>query len=270
MSSALNAAGDPEQSEELLRMGLDLFPDAIHLPMQLAMILADQGRLPEALEVLDGVHPTPQLPEDMQVFLVGLRANLLANVGRWSEAEDVLMEGLGRHPDSSLLHEARETLDRERSRHDAERDLVDSWRTALKPLDGVAAEVDESIGRCGSLMDLPELVVMSARRFWRAYLLRGPVRLQSPDAWAAAALAAVIELDGRRTSAAAVARSMGVRPSTVRSVLRRFRGFLSEQDVELARRAFAAYSNPRLEGLSAHPEGDPDGAKIVQFPTRPG
>jgi tetratricopeptide (TPR) repeat protein len=268
MSSALNAVGDSQQSEELLRMGWEVFPDAIHLPMQLAMILAEQGRLPEALDVLDEVTPTTQLPEDMQVFLVGLRANLLANVGRWSEAEEVLREGIGRHPESSLLHETRETLDRERGRRDAELDLVESWRSTLKPLDGVAAEVDEAIGRCGSILELPELVEMSARRLWRAYLQSVTVRLQSPNAWGAAVMAAVMELDGQRTSAASVARCMGVRPSTVRSVVRRFRNYLDEQDVEFARRAFAAYTNPRLSGLPAqHGQGDTDGARIVPFPS---
>jgi len=248
-------------------MGWDVFPDAIHLPMQLAMILADQGRLPEALDVLDVVTPTTQLPEDMQVFLVGLKANLLANVGRWSEAEEVLREGIGRHPDSPLLYETRESLDRERSRRDAELDLVESWRSTLKPLDGVAAEVDDAINRCGLVLELPELVVMSARRLWRAYEQRVSVRLQSPHTWGAAIVAAIMELDGQRMSAAAVARSMGVRPSTVRSVLRRFRNYLSEQDVEFARRAFAAYTNPRLSGLPAYPQGDTDGARIVPFPS---
>jgi hypothetical protein len=76
-----------------------------------------------------------------------------------------------------------------------------------------------------------------------------------------------MELDGQRMSAAAVARSMGVRPSTVRSVLRRFRNYLNDQDVEFARRAFAAYTNPRLSGLSADPQEDTDGARIVPFPS---
>jgi len=267
LSSALNSVGDSNQAEELLRMGWNLFPDAIHLPMQLAMMLADQGRLPEALDVLDSVHPAPQLPEDMQVFLVGLRANLLANVGRWSEAEEVLKEGIGRHPDASLLHEARETLDRERIRRDAELDLLESWRTTLRPLEGVAAEVDDAIGRCASVLDLSELVVVSARRLWRSYLQRGTPRLQLPDVWGAAAVAAVLELDGQRTSLSAFARSSGVQPSTMRSVVRRFRVYLDEQEFELARRAFGIRSNPRLSAESMHPQGDPDGATILPFPS---
>jgi tetratricopeptide (TPR) repeat protein len=269
MASALNAVGESSHSEELLRMGWKLFPQAVHLPMQLAMILADQGRLPAALEVLDAVSPATQLPEDMQVFLVGLRANLLANVGRWTEAEDVLREGLGRHPDSSLLHEARESLDRERSRRWAELELLESWNKTLEPLDGVAAEVDEAITRCGAVMELPELVVVSSCRLWRAFLHRGSIRLQSPDSWATAVVAAVIEFDGQRTSVAAMARAMGVRPSTVRSVQRRFRRFLAEQDEELARRAFGASTNPRLaEPAVESRRGDEhEDASVVPFPS---
>jgi tetratricopeptide (TPR) repeat protein len=264
MASALNAVGDPEQSEELLRMGSELFPDAIHLPMQLAMMLADQGRLPEALDILNRVSPAPQLPEDMQVFLVGLRANLLATVGRWSEADAVLREGLGRHPESSLLLEAHDTLSRQWDRSRAENRLVESWRSSIEPLDGVGAEVDDSIIRCGSVMELPDLTVIAARRLWRAYVRRGVVRLQSPHAWSTALVLAVLELDGHRTSAAAMARAMAVRPATVRAALRRLRRFIHDQEVELARRAFGAYSNPRLDDPASAAS---DGAEIVAFPS---
>ncbi len=265
MASALHAIGDSDQSEDMLRVGTELFPDAVHLPMQLAMMMADQGRLPEALEVLDRVAPTRQLPDDMQVFLVGLRANLLATVGRWSEADAVLREGLGRHPDSSLLIEAQDSLNRQWNRSRAEDRLADSWRGALDEIDGVAAEVDEAIMRCGSVLECSDLTVLAARRLWRAFRDRDPVRVQTPEPWAAALILAALEVDGRPTAAAAVARSMAVNPTTVRSALRRLRGYLAEQDVELSRRAFGALSNPRLDQPLldlANP------AKVIRFPER--
>jgi tetratricopeptide (TPR) repeat protein len=265
MASALHSMGDSKQAEELLQIGWKLFDDAIHLPMQLAMILADQGRLRAALDVLDQISPVSQLPEDMQVFLVGLRANLLATVGRWSEADEVLREGLGRHPDSPLLLETHDSLNREWSRRQAEQELERSWLASLVTLDGVELEVDETIVRCGSVLDLPELVVLAARRLWRAYLNRGPVRLQSPEAWGTALVAAALQLDGRWSSVAAMARAMASNPNTVRSVVRRLRAFVKEQDPELARRAFASLSNPRLDEPLPAPSS---GAEVVRFPGR--
>jgi hypothetical protein len=264
MASALHAVGDSEQAEEFLRMGSKLFPDAIHLPMQLAMLLADQGRLPEALDVLDHVSPAPQLPEDMQVFLVGLRANLLATVGRWSEADAVLREGLGVHPDSTLLMEAHDSIGRRWNRRRAEDRLTESWAIALEDLDGVPSEVDAAVVRCGDVLELGDITVLAARRLWRAFLTVDLVRLQSPDPWATALVLAVMELDGRRTSAAASARAMAVHPSTVRSILRRLRSFLDDQDIELARRAFGAFSNPRLDDP---PTVLSDSSEVVLFPS---
>jgi tetratricopeptide (TPR) repeat protein len=264
MATALHAQGDPDQAEELLKMGRDLFRDAAHLPMQLAMMLADQGRLPEALDVLDDVSPSVQLPDDVHVFLVGLRANLLATVGRWSEAEDVLQEGLGRHPDSSLLHETHDTINRERSRQLAEQRLVSSWRESLEPLDAVAAEVDEAIVRCCSVIELPEIIALASRRLWRAFFTRTPVRLQSPDPWGVAAVVAVMEFDGHEPSTAAMARAVAVKPSTVRSALARIRGYLSGLDPGFARVAFGSYSNPRLEEHRSRSNRAPN--NVIFFP----
>lgn len=265
MASAMHAVGDCDQSEDLLRMGTELFPDAVHLPMQLAMMMADQGRLPEALDVLDRVTPAHQLPDDMQVFLVGLRANLLATVGRWTEADAVLRDGLGRHPDSPLLIEAHDSLSRHWDRSRAEDRLAASWHGALETIDDVPAEVDEAVIRCGSVLDLSDLTVLAARRLWRAFLERQPVRVQSPEPWAAALVLAALEVDGRPASAAAVARAMSVKPTTVRSALRRLRGYLSEQDVELVLRAFGALSNPRLD---QPPADRANPAEVIRFPDR--
>lgn len=265
MASALHAVGDSDQSEDMLRMGTELFPEAVHLPMQLAMLMADQGRLPEALDVLDRVAPSHHLPDDLQVFLVGLRANLLATVGRWTEADAVLREGLGRHPDSPLLIEAHDSLNRKWNRSRAEDRLAASWCSSLEKIEDAAAEVDDAIIRCGSVMEYPELTVLAARRLWRAFLERDPVRVQTPEPWAAALILAALEVDGRPASAAAIARTMAVRATTVRSALRRLRSYLAEQDVELARRAFGALSNPRLDQPFGHVTNP---AEVIRFPDR--
>ena len=265
MSMALHALGSSGQSEELLRMGRELFPDAAHLSMQLAMMLADQGRLPEALDLLDDIPPDLELPDDLQVFLVGLRANLLANVGRWSEAEEALEEGLGRHPDSSLLLETNDSLHRHRDRRRAEEKLAHSWRSTLAPLDRAPEEVDEAIVNCGSIMELPELVVLAARRLWRAFLASGPVHPQAPDAWAAALVMVVLELDGRRPGGSSMARALRASPSTVRTVARRVRAFLEGMDHEIARRAFATSANPRLEEQPPPQPMAPGPAIVVPF-----
>jgi hypothetical protein len=265
MATALNAVGEIDRAEELLNMGTKLFPEAAHLPVQLAMMLADQGRMPEALDTLDGMSPDVPLPDDMQIFLVGLRANLLATIGRWSEAEAVLEEGLGRHPDSPLLVETHDSITREWSRRRAEDQLVESWRESLEGLDGVPEEVDNAIIRSGMVLELPELTVLAARRLWRAFHARQSVKLQSPDAWSAGLLLAVIELDGQRTTAAGLARATGSNPSTVRSTRLRIRRYIDSLDPGFARRAFGAVSNPRLDDMT---ESVDRPGTVVHFPER--
>jgi tetratricopeptide (TPR) repeat protein len=264
LAIALDAVGESDRAEELLVMGSELFPHAVHLPVQLAMILADQSRMPEALDVLDTVPPSLPLPDDLQVFLVGLRANLLATVGRWPEAEAAIEEGLGRHPGSSLLLEARSAISGEWNRRLAEASLVASWRAALERLDGVPAEVDDAIVRFGMGLELGELVVLAAQRLWRALCDRDPIRLQSPEPWAAALLIAVMELDGSRPSAAAVGRATSCSESTLRSALRRVRQYLEGLDPSFARRAFGAASNPRLDEAAPRRASQRD--TVVRFP----
>ena len=164
IATALNATGEIDHADGFLRMGIELFPAAVHLPIQLAMMMADQGRLPEALDVLEDVTPSIQLHEDMQVFLVGLRANLLATIGRWSEADAVLLEGLHRHPDSSLLLETHDSINREWIRSRAEESLAESWRASLEPVQSVGAEVDEAVIRFGMVLELPDRMAVWARR----------------------------------------------------------------------------------------------------------
>jgi hypothetical protein len=245
-SSALEAMGDAERSEQLLRMGWRLFPEAIHLPVQLAVTLAGQARMPEALDILDEVDVGEKAPEDIRVFLCGTRANLLASMGRWAEADEELRHGLGTHPDSRLLEEAQAAVHRARRRERAEQQLAASWREALRDLDGVAAEVDDAIRDCCAVNEIDELTELAARRLWRAFETTTRVRPHAPILWGTAVVLAALELDGETPNAARYARSFGVRPASVRSALSRLRSYVASLNPEFRARAFSAHTNPRL------------------------
>jgi tetratricopeptide (TPR) repeat protein len=264
MSNSLNALGNADESEGLLRMGWELFPNAIHLPVQLAMLLTDQGRLPEALDALNEVTPGADTPDDVQIFLFGLRVNLLATMARWTEARVLLEEGLERHPSSIFLHEAKESLSQAWEQARAEQELEASWSAGLDPLTGVAAEVDDAIIRCGAVMEVSTLEVLAARRLWRGFMAAVSVCPHAPDPWAAALLLAVYELDGERPSAAALARAVDVNPGTVRSALRRLRAFVHDLEPEFARRSYAARCNPRLTQVPSPRKHRP--GTIINFP----
>ncbi|MEJ2583274.1 MAG: tetratricopeptide repeat protein, partial [Acidobacteriota bacterium] len=265
-SNALEAIGDLEGSEDLLRMGRRIFPEAAHLPVQLAVILSDQGRFPEAFEVLEELEIDDRIPEDLQVFLFGMRSNLLAAMGRWPEAEDALQEGLRFFPESRMLEDARDVLRHARKRARAVDELVTSWSGGMQELDGSAGEFDEAVVRCGAVNELPELVVLAARRLWRAFIEQERPKLQAPNPWSAALILAVLELDECRPSIAKIARSVGSSPSTVRTALSRLRAFLSSLDPEIRMRAFAANKNPRLDGLPSTPRFKERPADVVPFP----
>ena len=102
-----------------------------------------QGRHPEALDTIDSLPQGAPVPDDLQVFLLGLHANLLAAMGRWGEADGVLREGLHRHPDSDLLEDAHHSLGNAWGRYRMQKALSDSWLAGLAPLEGVALEIDE-------------------------------------------------------------------------------------------------------------------------------
>lgn len=267
-SNALEALGDLDGSEELLRMGWRLFPEAVHIPVQLAVVLSERARHPEALDILDKIEVDERIPADLQVFLFGMRSNLLAAMGRWAEAEEALRDGLDYHPDSRLLDDAREALKHARQRARAENALADSWRNGLDDLDGVAGEVDEAVLRCGAVNELPELVILAARRLWRAFVEQENPKPHAPDPWGAALVLAILEIDGDERSIASLARSVRSKPSTVRSVLSRLRQFLSSLDSEIRMRAFAALANPRLDLAPSRPRFNERPADVVPFPDR--
>jgi hypothetical protein len=259
--------GEPDEAEDLLKKGWDIFPDAYHLPVQLAILLADQGRHPEALETLDTLPNGAPVPDELQVFLLGLHANLLASVGRWGEADGVLREGRYRHPESDLLEDAHRSLGEAWARFRAQEALAESWLEGLTGLEGVAGEVDAAVMQLGSLADMQKLVIIAARRLWRAYLEHHAPRLHIPEPWAVALLVAVGDLDDHRPSVSAMARQTRCSPSTARSALRRIRGFLDGLDRDLAKRAFAAVNNPRLDENLAPTTRDETGS-VIPFPSR--
>jgi hypothetical protein len=267
LANALAAVGESDEAERLLLSGWELFPDAYHLPVQLAILLSDQGRHPEALETIDRLPSGAPLSEDLQVFLLGLHANLLAAVGRWGEADGVLREGRYRHPESGLLEEAQVSLSDAWARFRAQEALTRSWLDGLPALDGVAAEIDDVIVRLGGVNQLAELVVVAARRLWRAFIGVHRLRPETPEPWGAAVILAVLELDGSEPSVAAMARSARASDSTTRSALSRIRSFIDGLEPDLARRAFAALSNPRLDTPQPPPPATESGT-VVPFPSR--
>lgn len=266
VANALDNLGSGDDAEEMLRTGCELFPDAAHLQVQLAMMLAEQGRMPEALDTVNTVVLSPELPEDVQVFLFGLKANLLSTLGRWSEAHALLTEGVESFPHSALLTEARDTLQEAWGQARAERALAESWRAGLQPVPGTAADVDDAVARCGAILELTPLQVLAGHRLLRAFLAADPSRLQAPEAWAAAVLVEVLALDGERPSAAAMARAVGASPSTVQAASRRLRAFTGALEPELARRSFAAHANPRLSESPPDTRQNVAMGRVVQFP----
>ena len=267
-SNALEAVGDLDGSEELLRMGWRLFPEAVHLPVQLAVVLSDQGRHPEALDILDEIDVDRRIPDDLQIFLFGMRSNLLAAMGRWAEADEALRDGLGFHPESELLGDAQDALKHARRRALAEEALALSWRNGLTILEGVAREVDDAIIRCGAVNEFSELVTLATQRLWRAFVEQKTPKLHAPDPWSAALVLAILELDGDPPTIVSIARSVRSKPSSVRSVLARLREFLSSLDPEMRMRAFAAHRNPRLERAASTSKLKERPADVVPFPNQ--
>jgi tetratricopeptide (TPR) repeat protein len=268
LSNTLAAVGQPDDAENLLKTGWELFPDAVHLPVQLAILLSEQGRHPEALDTIDQLPRGDAIPADLRVFLLGLHANLLAAMGRWGEADGILREGRNLHPESEVLEEAQLNLETAWIEFRAREALADSWLEGLSELDGVAREVDEAVMHHGSINELPRLVVLGARRLWRAYTASHRPYLHLPQPWGVALLVAILELDGGSPSIAAMAKPTQSPVSTTRSALRRIRRFLDDLDPKVARRAFAANGNPQLKNPAAATTSANEAGTVVPFPTR--
>ena len=266
MAACCLSRGDTEEAEQFLRAGLEEFPEAVHLSFRLAVVLAEEGRMPEALEVVDDINLGETPPDDLSVFRFGLRANLLAALGRWQEAKVTLDEGLSLHPEAALLREANELLVREHDRRLAEKRLTESWTGTMTELDGVAATVDEEISLIVLRAEIPEVVALAARRLWRAFSGAVEVSPRAPRAWAAACLAAVFELDDAAFPTVTVALLADASPATVRSILRRIRAYLGTLDRAFVLRSFAGRTNPRLSENVPATAGSSETARVLHFP----
>jgi len=264
VGASLAELGELEEAEKMLQMGIDLFPEEPFLHLRLAMLLADEGRVPEALDHLDAIDES-SLDEESGAFLAGIRAGLLGSIGEWEAAAEVLDEGLEEFPDEDLLYATSLLIEDAQAMNEAEEALAEAWRTDLEPVEHpVAMEVDDAIVDVAASLELPELVVLAARRLWRAFFGASPIRRATPEAWAVALIVAISELDGQLLTVAPLARATGTRAEAVRRALGRIRTFLGGIESELARRRFAVATNPRLaEGRKDPEEG---GATVVRFP----
>jgi len=255
--------GENDRAEELLEAGRSTFPAAPHLSLALVMLLADEGRIPEALRVIEDTVLSPDEPPQTEVFRAGLHANLLASMGRWDEAMEVLDATLGEHPGAELLTETRRDLNHHRWRAMAARKLAESWRAELEALPSPQPAVEDEIIRLAQVFEAGQLLPLAARRLFRAYSHATGVQPRHQSAWALALLLSIMELDGEKPSTAPFARAARISPSSVRSIRRRLGSFLATLEPGFARRSFACESNPRMEDrLPSQPEGH---GTVVRF-----
>ncbi|MCG6961841.1 MAG: hypothetical protein LJE95_01070 [Acidobacteria bacterium] len=266
MASAHSFLGKADRAEATLRVGTELFPGVPLLAVELATMLAEQGRIPETLEVLEALAPSEPMPEELYVYMVGLHADALAAAGRWDEANAVLAEGLRRHPEANALRGARRALKESQQRRRAEHRLATSWAAGLRPLEGVGHEVDEEITYVGQAAELPKLYTLAARRLWRSFLASEAVRPQVPRAWAAGVLGAVLDLDGLGLPATLLARHANAAVATVRTARRRVLGYVESLEPAFALRSFAVRENPRL-GERRERGARTRGSAVVHFPS---
>lgn len=267
---ALADLGELEEAEKMLTLGGELFPEAPHLKVRLAMLLTEQARLPEALDLLEEIELGDEVVESLALFTYGLRANILGVLRRWTEAEEQVSEGLDRFPGNRLLEETGLSIAVVRRRAEAGDSLARTWAEELVELEQpAAADVDDAICEVGRALGTPKLAVLAGRRLWRAFLEADPVRPTAAEAWALAAILAVTRLDGLSLPVGRASRAVRVSKKTVGSALRRIRAFLDGLEPEFARRQFAAMENPRLEEQPGN-EGRRDARSpgtVVRFPT---
>ncbi|NOZ78007.1 MAG: hypothetical protein GXP48_02260 [Acidobacteria bacterium] len=270
MALALIQEGEDDHAEEILRFGLQRFPGAAHLVFQLALLMAEQGRVPEAMDLVNDIEIDAG-EEDEQVFAlhVGIRANLLARMGRWDEAMQTIQGGLEAHPDIFELRRTYDTLKKQHDLHHARDHLATVWQTSLQPLhEASTAGVDASIETLGVSMELPRLVILAAQRLWRRFLDADPVQPRAHEAWAAALLASVFVIDGGSAPLSFFARYAGTSYETVRSAYRRIDTFLGRLHPEERLCAFAVRLNPQLDPSHPGPPGAPapQAGQLILFP----
>ena len=267
LASSQYASGLEDEAEETFRVGMELFPEAQHLAVHLATVLAEQGRVSEALQLFEELtEASEEAPDELQIHIIGLHANLLAVAGRWREAESLLRDGLDRFVGNELLEEALSSLLEARRYQSAVRRLESSWRQELdeQPMD----DLEEAVINAGMTLEASNLEILAARRLWRA-LRTVQSRPRALDAWAVALIGMVRELDGDCEPSATLARMVRASAATVRRARAAIQAYLDELEPELAHRSFAATSNVRLDE-SAQSTSESGPAAVIAFPSRNG
>ena len=87
----------PELAEQITRRTVELFPLHVEAYQHLVNVLLDQGRNPEALEMLRRASGLRRVPQDMRFQL----ARLLAETGEIDEARRVVQAGLALEPQNA-------------------------------------------------------------------------------------------------------------------------------------------------------------------------
>jgi tetratricopeptide (TPR) repeat protein len=266
LAIALDGQGSTDDALALLELGLQLHPRAVNLSLQLAMLLGDQGRVPEALDRLEEVDPADFEDATTASLYYRLLAGLYAACGRWREADDVLRDACS-HLDDDAVHQALDELNTAWRRTERSRELVIEWTDSLHELPPPHADVDDAIVTLGSALEAPALVAAAARRLWRALVASDPPTVRTADIWAGAALASIGRLDGAVADMEGLARICGCHTSSLHRARRRFDALLATYDPEFRRRGFAAETNPRLDEDPRSPSPTETG-DVIRFPGR--
>lgn len=266
LAIALNLAGELPRAIQLLELGLQMHPPAFNLSLQLAMFLGEEGRVPEALDLLRDLDPDTCSEGSSAVLYYRIRAGMSAAAGCWREADEVLRSGIDRCDDPDL-ESARGELHAAWSRTCRSRELAAEWTDSLDELPGRLAEVDDALEDLAAAMESSDLVAAAARRLWRSLAHADPPRVRNPRTWAAACLTAVFDLDGRPSPAPVLARISGCHRSGISRARRRVQTHLEHYDTRFRLRSFAAHANPRLDEEPREAVAM-DSGSVVPFPRR--
>ena len=94
-----------DEAHDLIRRALALSPDDPFITDSLGWVLYRQGRLPEALQVLETAYRLKADPE-----IAAHLGEVLWKLERRDDARRILQEAAGRHPDNEVLNAARQKL----------------------------------------------------------------------------------------------------------------------------------------------------------------
>jgi Flp pilus assembly protein TadD len=102
--------GDIEAAERTLRESLQIVPDSPPVNMVLALLLAGEKRLQEALPYFDTALMGDDLPQDLRIRLFVEAAKTHALLGRYDRAAEImaaLIQAYPDHPNASAWRETR-------------------------------------------------------------------------------------------------------------------------------------------------------------------